>query len=182
MGARYLPWRELWEREHLELVLDRLPAVAGGALYWPLGRRRALVAIDRQLGPRERADALTHELVHDERGGLDMSGLPAWGADRVEALEETLVWHQVARRRVPLDDLAVWVERVVADGQAVTAELVAEEFDVWVGVAALGLARLRTAGPGRWPRPTPIQGAGIALPSSSSQQGSGAGSGRTWID
>lgn len=143
--ARYLPWRELRAREHLVFVLERLPAVAGGALYWPLGRRRALVAIDRQLGRRERADALTHELVHDERGGLDLSGLPAWGADRVEALEETLVWREVARRRVPLDELAAWVERVVADGQAVTAELVAEEFDVSVVVAEIGLARLRAS-------------------------------------
>jgi len=127
------PWATLRAREHIDFRLAPLPHGLG-AVYWPRGRRVAIV-IDPRLSRRERAAALAHELVHDERGGgCDALGMPETWAP-VVAKDEQAVENTVARRFVPLDELdAYWRRREESDLPTTVAD-VAEEFDVAERVA-----------------------------------------------
>ena len=93
-----------------------------------------MIALDPDLDCRSQTAALAHELVHDERR-IPTSGVPALLADK----EERTVERIVALRLVPPDELADHVESVVALDGAVTAEGVADVFEVPVEVAALSL-------------------------------------------
>lgn len=135
------PWRALRERGHLVFRLAPLPQGVE-AIYWPRGARAAVI-VDAALPRRVRKAALAHELVHDERGGgCDLMGAPpGWSA--VVAREELIVEAEVARRLVPAAPLARFCARMVELGYGVTAEEVAEEFDVPDVVAARALALWR---------------------------------------
>jgi hypothetical protein len=117
----------LREREHLRFARRDLP---GGVQGW-YSADAEVILIDRTLGRAERNAVLAHELVHQERGGgAGYAGQPAtW--DAVVAREERNVDIEVARRLVPPDELAAWVG---SHSEPVTAEMVAEHFDVplWV--------------------------------------------------
>lgn len=133
--GRLRPWRELRRREHIELRFDPIAEAAGGAVYGRL-RDRAVIVLSPDLGRVERRCALAHELVHDDWGVV---APPATAAtmERVEAISR----RQVSEWLVPAGDL----ERFVAARSTVepiTAELVAEEFDVTVEVALASLRRL----------------------------------------
>ena len=91
---------------------------------------------------------LTHELVHHERGGgVDQRGRPPALAT-VAQREEAAVEREVARRLVPVDELAELVHEVVANGGGVGAGEVSAYFAVPPDVAALALQGLRASWPG----------------------------------
>lgn len=137
----WAPWRELDAREHITLVRDPVAKLMGGGLYAHRGDR-AVIALDPDLGERDQTAVLAHELVHDERR-LPTWGVPALLADK----EERHVEQIVAQRLVPGDELAALVDRELRLEGGVTAEDVAEAFDVPLAVAsrALGLYAM-----GRW--------------------------------
>lgn len=146
MGTSWNPWRELRYRRHIAFSLTDLPATTGGAVYvaWPNGD--AVVLIDHRLDRTHRNAALAHELVHDE-WGIDDHGNDSHLWSPVRTRDEQRVDREVARRLVPLDDLEQVVSLAEADGVALEAWEVAEEFDVPIAVAerACGLLRDRRA-------------------------------------
>jgi hypothetical protein len=87
-SAEWDPWAELARREHIELLFDPVAEEAGGAFVAVRGPRTFIVLSPR-LAPWARAEALTHELIHEERG------LPEGGADD---LEEAVVRRLTAGR------------------------------------------------------------------------------------
>lgn len=121
------PWRALRAREHIELVFHPIAAEAGGGAYYRAPDGVAVILLDKNLHRRDRNAILAHELVHDELGGG----------------REALVHKTVARRLVPLDELAAFVIRTANLGEAVTALEVAEQFDVPASVAERALALLK---------------------------------------
>ena len=140
-GARWNPWRALRERRHIQMRRVDLPDEVGGAVYWPTERFTA-VLIDKRLGRVERRCALAHELVHDERGGgVPTAGMPPqWGV--VKMKDEHAVDEEVARRLVPLDELAAVVAAVTDLGDGVEPWHIAEHFDVTEAVALRALGML----------------------------------------
>lgn len=134
-------WAELRRREHILFDRRELPDATGGAIY---ARRNgwAVVLIDRRLGRRDRHAALAHELVHDERQPLTtMHGMPETWRPLV-AREEQAVDREVARRLVPLEDLAQFCDRMADLGEGVAPWHVADEFDVPEDVARRALDAL----------------------------------------
>jgi Zn-dependent peptidase ImmA (M78 family) len=124
------PWRTLRSRPHLILEWRRLPDGMGG--MWTPGR----IVLDSRLNQVERRCVLMHELVHDER----QIGWP-FATEATMEREEAIVRAETADRLVPPAEL---LELVSLDGgEPVTAELVAAEFDVTIGVANLALRRLQ---------------------------------------
>jgi hypothetical protein len=140
------PWRELRSRTHIVFRLNDIADVAGGAVYYRRGDRAAIV-ISPSLPRPDRAAALAHELVHDERGGADHEGMPpCWGP--VVKRDEARVDREVARRLIDLEELAEYVEGRASIGEPVFARDVAEWFDVaeWVAQRALELLQQQEVG------------------------------------
>lgn len=136
------PWRELRERDGLELGIVDLPALAGRGLYAQRGEARAIL-LSKHLGRRERNEVLAHELVHDERGGgcaRPQDAPRGWQA--IVAREERAVDRIVAERLVPLEELDEFCKKIADIEGGVTAEMVAEEFDTTVAMAELSLVLL----------------------------------------
>lgn len=119
-----------------DVVAGGGPGWVGGAIYGRLGDRAAII-ISPGLDQTERRCALAHELVHDERGVTT----PGATAATME-LEEERVRRESARRLVPLEELLELVT-ARADVEAVTAAMVAAEFDVTVPVAAEAIRQLQ---------------------------------------
>jgi len=134
--TRWNPWRALRSRHHLQLVWATLEGAEG--LFDPPG----FIWLDDRLGRRHRNAVLAHELIHDERrGGCDLAGMPAsWSA--VVARDEAAVDDEVARRLVPVGELADYCRGLVGLGLGVTAADVAEHFDVTDTVAERSVALL----------------------------------------
>lgn len=102
---------------------------------------RAVIFVDRKLSPVDRLCVLAHELAHLDRGGSGWEpGLPVL-LEAMVGREEARVDRIAADRLVPSVELAEWVARRV-EVEPITAELVAEEFEVSVEVASLALSRL----------------------------------------
>lgn len=143
--AAWNPWRALRERAHIDFGLGPLPDRMGGAVYWPDGER-TIIAIDERLPRRERAAALAHELVHDERGGgRDFPEAPeTWSA--VVARDELAVHLEVARRLVPVDALRSYCERLATTYEPVRPADVADEFDVSIDVALTAMRMMLEEG------------------------------------
>lgn len=142
--SRWNPWRALRSRSHITFALHRLPPATGGAVYGRRGDRVAII-VDTELSPGDRAAALAHELVHDERGpppAQDDVPMSFWP---VIIREEGHVERIVAARLVPLDALAAYVDTLVEIGESVTALEVADEFDVPMALAGRALGLLRDA-------------------------------------
>lgn len=128
------PWREADGVPHISVAWEHLPPETGGAAVvqrdgW------VVVFLDPRLPASKRTAALAHELVHAERnGGAHAPGAPGtWGP--VVAREERRVDDEVARRLVPVARLLEAAEIVADLGGQVTAEELADEFDVPVAVA-----------------------------------------------
>ncbi len=137
------PWHDAHQRVHLSVGVALLPDETGGGLYarWPDGT--AVVVVDERLSLTAQSEALTHELIHDERGGgcpCSEESPAGWRA--VVAREEAKVARMAAERLVPLAELAEHVERVTGLDEAVTAARVAEEFDTTERAAQLALLEL----------------------------------------
>ena len=125
--ARENPWATLKARPHVRLLWKVLPN--GMAGQWAGGD----ITLNPNLGRVELRCALMHELVHEDR----RIGWPFATTATMEA-EERIVRQETALRLVPLDELHALALNL--EGLAyVTAELVAEEFDVTVQVAHLAL-------------------------------------------
>lgn len=136
MSRRWSPWRALGERGHIAFRFDDSVDDIGGAVYGRLGDWAAII-ISPALDQVERRCALAHELVHDERGVTTPGA-----TDATMQLEEERVRRESARRLVPLEELLELVT-ARADVEAVTAVLVASEFEVTVPVAAEALRQLQ---------------------------------------
>lgn len=137
---RWNPWRALRGRPHIEFALVPLPDVAGGGLYAPQAEGWAALLLDENLTRPERAAALAHELVHDEwGGGCSHDGLPdTWRA--VICRHEQFVEAEVARRLVPVEELAAFCKQRETIDLPTMAHDVAEHFDVPDDVAGRALA------------------------------------------
>jgi len=130
--------------ETVVVIEDPVAQLAGGALVVRRGRR-AWIVVDPDLEPAERQAAVTHELVHLERGLPPARDLPTtWQA--VVAREERAVEAIAARRLVPPDGLATAVRAWLAAGVPVTGVLVAEAFDTTVAIAITALEALPDPG------------------------------------
>jgi hypothetical protein len=131
--GRPWPWRELRDRDHIELRFDPIADLAGGAVYGRTLDGRAVIVISPGLDQIERRCALAHELVHDDYG---IVAPPA--TDLTMERVEHLARRRTAEWLLPLDDLAAWVQ-ARAEVEPVTAELVAAEFDVTPDIAGHAL-------------------------------------------
>jgi len=139
MGGLWRPWRELRQRPDISLQLVDFPPGPVHALSIVRGASK-LVLLDRQLLWAERQAALTHELVHIERGPIPR-GAPAW----IVAKEERQVDDIAARRLVPPVELRRFVEARTSVGP-VSALDVAEQFEVSLPVARRACDEIRRPG------------------------------------
>lgn len=92
--SRYHPWRALSRMTHITFGITRLPA---GQAWW-LPDEQAIVLDDR-LNRVQRRCALTHELVHAERGDRTCV------TPVLEARQERRTHAEASRRLITLDDL-----------------------------------------------------------------------------
>lgn len=125
---RYDPWRDLavtWPE------VDVLIEPMGGRLLGWL--RYPVIALRAGTSAAQRRCTLTHEIVHLERGVGDCG---PWSGR-----EELLVHREVARRLIPVADLAVAVREL--GGSAVLTEL-AQALDVDLETAQVRLGLLTT--------------------------------------
>lgn len=132
--GRWDPWRVLRERPEIELRFTDLGAMRG---VWQRDEEGDLILLDAALDRRARRCVLAHELVHAERG----IGYGAASEATMER-EEEQVRRAVARRLVPLDELAALAR--CRDLEVLSLHDVAEEFDVEEEIAALAGWLLRT--------------------------------------
>lgn len=132
--GQWRPWRDLRNRDDVTFALADLPLVAGGGACVEFTDGHHVILLDRQLGPVDRLAVLAHELVHLERGGtancLDVSK------------EERRVDRIVAARLVPEDELEALIDVLIEMEGGVTAEMVANEFDVPPAVARRAMIQL----------------------------------------
>lgn len=124
------PWQTLRGRPVVRLWWSLLPP--GVDAVWDGDE----IHIDFRLSRTERRCALMHELVHHER----QVGWPDASAATMER-EEQIVRSETARRLVPPEHLARWVE-ARAEVEPITAELVAQEWDVTAEVARVALRQV----------------------------------------
>lgn len=134
--GRAWPWRELRDREHIELRFDPIADLTGGAVYGRLGDQ-AVILLSPSLDQVERRCALAHELVHDELGVVT----PPATEGTMQRIEH-MTRRRAAEWLLPADVLAAWV-RARAEIEPVTAELVAREFEVTEQVAREALIVIR---------------------------------------
>lgn len=139
---RWNPWAALREREHIDFEIHRLPDSMGGGVHavWPDGK--AQIVLDDRLSFVERRCGLSHELIHDERGGVIDSIHAPRPLRELASREERSVDREVSRRLVPPDELKRFVSARVGVDLGVTAWEVAEEFDVTDTVAERALRQL----------------------------------------
>lgn len=78
-----------------------------------------MIVLDDRLGRVQRNATLCHEAIHAERGVTGNKRFDERGVD-----------DEVARRLVPLDDLAELVASICDDGTPIHAWEIAEAFDV----------------------------------------------------
>lgn len=121
----------------VDFAFAPLPDGVNGRSY-PLPEGRAGLELDHDLCRVGRRATLGHELVHVERRIWFPPGTPA----ALVAKEEAAVNVEVARRMVPPGELALFVASI-SQFEAVTAQVVAEEFDVTEVVACRALRLLR---------------------------------------
>src|SRR4051812_37862823 len=103
-GERWNPWRAL--RVRARTILDWQALEGDVALTEVRPDGSEIIVLDPRLRRRERNAVLGHELVHLERGLLP-EGTPSSVVQR----EERQVAGETARRLVPLQELALFVQR-----------------------------------------------------------------------
>lgn len=130
--AGWNPWAAAGRRPTLEIWFADVPEGA----TWHRDGDVDHITLDGRASRRDRSALLAHELVHVERG----VGYP-WATARTMEREEAIVRREVARRLVPPRELADLVARR-SEVEPITADLVADEFDVPEPVAAEALRAL----------------------------------------
>lgn len=134
------------DRPDIVFGLEDLPDCVQG-VCWPYDDGVTVIAVDRRLGRRQRKSTLAHELIHTERGGgVRVVGLGVAAARHIVELEERRVDDEVARRLVPLDELAQLVASICDDGTPIHAWEIAEAFDVPDDVAIRACELLKREG------------------------------------
>jgi hypothetical protein len=128
------------ERADLVVVEDPVAALFGGGFLVRRDGRHAIV-LEPDLHPWQRRAALAHELVHVERGILDLRCAPE-GWEHEVVREERAVRREVAARLAPPSVVRVVVDRLGRAGEAVTAAAVAVELEIPLDVAEEALAVL----------------------------------------
>lgn len=136
----YSPWRDAAQRPNLSIRHVVLPAETGGAALRHRGGR-TWILLDVDLTAAERKCALTHELVHLDRGSTTRCRFAPAAWDAVVVREEMRVDDEVARRLVPRQALLEFVGRMLDLGHSVGAVEVAEEFHVTKTIATVALQR-----------------------------------------
>lgn len=138
------PFVHAADRDDITVVLDPVAETMGGG-FCVLRGGHTLVVLAPRLDAAERREALTHELVHGERGGgADRSGSPpTWAA--VVARDEVAVNRVVAERLVPPGRLRRVVEELLTERDGVDIAAVAAAFEVSPPIAELALLALRHA-------------------------------------
>lgn len=139
------PWTAAERVEGLVVRWTRVASLMGGA-FAARSRSGSVIGLDPELRGHERRAALTHELVHLERGlVLDPPDGPCtWAA--VVGREEARVDREVARRLAPAEVVAEIAHRLIAGGEPVTAGAVAAELEVPLAIAGLALVDLERCG------------------------------------
>lgn len=133
-------WRELRARPHITFARRDLPDGVHGVHVQRDGR--TVVLLDRSLDRTARHAVLTHELIHDERGGgADYHGMPALWRPRV-AIDELQVHRETALRIVPLAELAAFCDQQADLGHGVGPDEVMAEFECTRRVAEDALDNL----------------------------------------
>jgi len=135
---RWSPWGALATMPNVHVRLADLPAETGGAALVHRGNQKWIL-IERTSTKAERRSRLAHELIHLERGTTTRCRWSPRTWDVLVVREELIVDREVARRLVPLDELAGLVARLEDLGEPVHAVAVMEEFDVPVDVAQRAL-------------------------------------------
>ena len=128
------PWRALRARSQTTLVLRHLDGAQGLAI---IEDGQEVIELHSGLGRIDRNSVLAHELIHLERGVPPVGAPPA-----LVEKEEHWVRQETARRLVPPDNLADWVEDQLEVGEAVTVADVAERWEVSGDVAREALRLL----------------------------------------
>lgn len=139
-SGSYDPWDDLVGRDHITFIRHPIAAKTGGGLYADAGDESMIVLAPGLLREERRA-ALAHELVHDERRILGPGAPPL-----VMVKEEAAVRRIATERLVPAAELLAFCDRRSSIGEPVTPGMVAEEFDVPIGVAREAMRRLATDG------------------------------------
>lgn len=137
--AKWNPWRALRDCDELEFGLVDLPDEVGGGVYLPQRDGWAAVLVDKRLGRRQRKCALGHEVLHHlSGGGVVQDGMPeTWLA--VVVRDETAINRELARRLVPLGELAGLMAEAHDLGVSVHPWEIGERFDVSDEVAELAM-------------------------------------------
>lgn len=138
-SAPYDPWVAAEDRDDLTVAWTPLAAHMGGG-FSVRRRGHSLIALDPSLADGARRAALTHELVHDERGGIvDPPGAPqAWRA--VVAREEATVERESARRLAPAEVVGPAMAALAASDGGVTARALGHELELPEHLAAVAIA------------------------------------------
>ena len=103
------PWRELRRRTHILFQRRSLPDGVDGWISPGGEGEKTVIFVSDRLDYAGRRAVLVHELVHDERGGgAGWVGQPVtW--DAVVVRDERAVDREVARRLIPVEELAALV-------------------------------------------------------------------------
>lgn len=117
------PWTVLCDRPDIDLTWAPLPCGVRGQITQR--GNRWVITLDPRLDQIERRAALTHELIHHERG-LPRTGLP----DALRIRDELAVHAEVARRLIPPAELARFIAQRRSLGEPVTVACIATEFRV----------------------------------------------------
>jgi hypothetical protein len=134
--AGWDPWCAAAALPRLEIWFGDVPHGA----VWQRDERGDQITIDASASARDRRALLAHELIHLERG----VGYPV-ASEATMQREEAIVRRETARRLVPPVELAELVAR--REGiEPITADVVAEEFDVPTSVALEALVALQQQG------------------------------------
>lgn len=124
----------------VEIILHPIAELMGGG-FAACKDGYSFVVLDPDLQGPERRAALQHELIHLERGLADYQDAPAaWTA--ITKREEMAVEREVAARLVPQSALREHLRRLASLGEGVTANDVADEFEVPERIAAQALTSL----------------------------------------
>lgn len=135
----YDPWADADQRHDLDYLLD--DALPRGDAWWLPWMR--LIVVRASLHPTVKRCVLAHELVHVDRGDVQVAHIGPDGP-RMSRRQETAADREAARRLIALDDLAAAMRAHPSSPRDV-----AHELDVTVDVLQRRLEQL-TAVEGAW--------------------------------
>lgn len=130
----YCPWEDLAGRSDIVCRSCALPGVDG--LWFPDLRA---IALDERLDRAGRRSALAHELVHVDRGDVQLAHIGPDGP-RLARRQESAADQEAARRLITVDGLALALATYPYDLAAV-----AEELEVTVAVVTCRIENLHPA-------------------------------------